>query len=64
MRLVAGEVHWEVRELMGTYAVCKLEGEEAREAEQLILEGSVYLYLAESYAEMLVVLSALSKESL
>ena len=64
MRPVAGEQRWELLELIGTYAVGELEGEEALEAEQLIFEGSVYLHLAESYAKMLVMLSALSNESL
>ena len=63
MTPVAGEERWEVLELIGAYAAGELEGEEAREAEQLIFERPDYRRLAESYARMLVMLSTLSNES-
>ncbi len=50
-------------ELIGAYAAGELEGEEAREAEQLIFDRPDYRRLAESYARMLVMLSTLSNES-
>jgi anti-sigma-K factor RskA len=62
MRPVAGEEHWEVLELIGAYAAGELGGEEAREAEQLIFERPDYRRLVESYARMLVMLSALGGE--
>ena len=49
-------------ELIGAYAAGELEGEEAREAEQLIFDRADYRRLAESYARMLVMLSTLSNE--
>jgi anti-sigma-K factor RskA len=58
----AGEERWEVLELIGAYAAGDLEGEEAREAEQLIFDRADYRRLAESYARMLVMLSTLSNE--
>jgi anti-sigma-K factor RskA len=63
MRPVAGEEHWEVLEKIGAYAAGELEGEEAREAEQLIFQRPDYRRLAESYARMLVMLSTLGEES-
>jgi anti-sigma-K factor RskA len=62
MTPVAGEERWEVLEKFGAYAAGELEGEEAREAEQLIFERAEYRRLAESYARMLVMLSTLSNE--
>ena len=62
MTPVAGEERWEVLELIGAYAAGELEGEEAREAEQLIFDRADYRRLAESYARMLVMLSTLSNE--
>ena len=62
MTPAAGEEHWEVLELIGAYAAGELEGEEAREAEQLIFERPDYRRLAESYARMLVMLSTLGNE--
>src|SRR3712207_4148915 len=62
MTPVAGEERWEVLELIGAYAAGELEGEEAREAEQLIFDRPDYRRLAESYARMLVMLSTLSNE--
>jgi hypothetical protein len=59
---VAGEERWEVLELIGAYAAGELEGEEAREAEQLIFDRPDYRRLAESYARMLVMLSTLGDE--
>jgi anti-sigma-K factor RskA len=60
---VAGEQRWEALELIGAYAAGELEGEAAREAEQLIFDRPDYRRLAESYARMLVMLSTLSNES-
>ena len=68
MRPVAGggeeeRRYWEVLELIGAYAAGELEGEEERKkAEQLIFERADYRRLAESYARMLVMLSALGAE--
>ena len=62
MTPVAGEERWEVLELIGAYAAGELEGDEAREAEQLIFDRADYRRLAESYARMLVMLSTLGDE--
>src|ERR671915_2338335 len=62
MTPVAGEDAWAHLELIGAYAAGELEGEEAREAEQLIFDRPDYRRLAESYARMLVMLSTLSNE--
>ena len=65
MRPVAGgeEHYWEALELIGAYAAGELGAEEeAREAERLIFERADYRRLAESYARMLVMLSALGDE--
>jgi anti-sigma-K factor RskA len=62
MTPVAGEERWEVLEKIGAYAAGELEGEEAREAEQLIFERAEYRRLAESYARMLVMLSTVGDE--
>ncbi len=56
------EGRWEVLEKIGAYAADELEGEEAREVERLILEEPDYRRLAESYVQMLAVLSALGDE--
>ena len=56
------EERWEVLEKIGAYAAGELEGEEAREAEQLIFERPDYRRLAESYARMLVMLTTLRDE--
>ncbi len=62
MSAVHGQERWEVLEIIGAYAAGELEGEEAREAEQLIFERPDYRRLAESYARMLVMLSTLGSE--
>src|SRR3712207_4485716 len=62
MAPVIGEERWEVLELIGAYAAGELEGEEAREAEQLIFDRADYRRLAESYARMLAMLSTLGNE--
>jgi anti-sigma-K factor RskA len=62
MTPLAGEEHWEVLEMIGAYAAGELEGEAARQAEQLIFERADYRRLEESYARMLVLLSTLSEE--
>jgi anti-sigma-K factor RskA len=59
---VAGVERWAVLEKIGAYAAGELEGEEAREAEQLIFDRPDYRRLAESYARMLVMLSTLGGE--
>jgi anti-sigma-K factor RskA len=53
---------WALLEIVGAYAAGELEGEEAREAEQLMYARPDYRRLAESYARMLVMLSTLSIE--
>jgi anti-sigma-K factor RskA len=53
---------WALLEIVGAYAAGELEGEEAREAEQLMYDRLDYRRLAESYARMLVMLSTLSIE--
>jgi anti-sigma-K factor RskA len=62
MTPVAGVERWEVLEKIGAYAAGELEGEKAREAEQLILDKPDYRHLAESYARMLLMLSTLGSE--
>ena len=57
-----GEQRWEMLERIGAYAAGELEGEEAREVEQLIFERPNYRRLAESYARMLVMLTTLGNE--
>ena len=57
-----GQDLWEVLEVVGAYASGELEGEEARVAERLILQSPDHRRLAESYARMLVMLSALGNE--
>lgn len=56
------EDRWGILELIGAYTADELEGEEAREAERLILEEPDYRNLAESYTQMLAMLSALGDE--
>ena len=62
MTPVEGLERWEVLEKIGSYAAGELEGEEVREAEQLIFDRPEYRRLAESYARMLVMLSTLGSE--
>jgi anti-sigma-K factor RskA len=62
MSVLREEERWEVLEKIGAYAAGELEGEEAREAEQLIFERPDYRRLAESYARMLVMLTTLGNE--
>ncbi|MGH3106563.1 MAG: hypothetical protein ACRDM3_05125 [Rubrobacteraceae bacterium] len=62
MTPVGGVERWEVLEKIGAHAASELEGEEAREAEQLIFDRPEYRRLAESYARMLVMLSTLGSE--
>jgi anti-sigma-K factor RskA len=52
----------ETLERIGAYAAGELEGEEAREVEQLIFERPDYRRLAEAYARMLVMLNTLGNE--
>ena len=53
---------WETLERIGAYAAGELAGDEARGVEQLIFERPDYRRLAESYARMLVMLTALGNE--
>ena len=57
-----GAQRWEMLERIGAYAAGELEGEEAREVEQLIFERPDYRRLAESYARMLLMLTTLGNE--
>ena len=52
----AGDRRWEMLEKVGAYAAGELEGEEAREVEQLMFERPDYRRLAESYTRRLVML--------
>ena len=58
----AGEQRWEMLERIGAYAAGELGDEEAIEVEQLVFERPEYGRLAESYARMLVMLTALGNE--
>jgi anti-sigma-K factor RskA len=58
----ADDRRWEMLEKVGAYAAGELEGEEAREVEQLMYERPDYRRLAESYARMLVMLDTLGSE--
>ena len=62
MSVLREEERWEVLEKIGAYAAGELEGEEAREVEQLIFERPDYRRLAESYTRMLVMLTTLGNE--
>ncbi len=54
---------WEILEKIGAYVSGEIEGEEAREAERLILEDPENLRLAESYTRMLAAFSTLGEKS-
>jgi hypothetical protein len=58
----SGQQRWETLEKIGAYAAGELEGDEAREIEQLVFERPEYGRLAESYARMLILLEALGGE--
>jgi anti-sigma-K factor RskA len=58
----ANDRRWEILEKVGAYAAGELEGEEAREVEQLMYERPDYRRLAESYSSMLVMLDTLRNE--
>ena len=58
----ANDRRWEILEKVGAYAAGELEGEEAREVEQLMYERPDYRRLAESYTRMLVMLDTLGNE--
>ena len=58
----ANDRRWEMLEKVGAYAANELEGEEAREVEQLMFERPDYRRLAESYTRMLVMLNTLGNE--
>ena len=62
MMPAGGGQRWEMLERIGAYAAGELEGEEAREVEQLIFERPDYRRLAESYARMLLMLTTLGNE--
>lgn len=63
MRGLSDEQRWEILEKIGAYVAGDLDGEEAREAERLILESEDHKRLAESYARMLAALSLLGQEA-
>lgn len=54
---------WEFMERIGAYAAGEIEGEEAREVERLMLQTEDNRRLAQSYAQMLALLSALGQET-
>lgn len=54
---------WEILERIGAYAAGELLGEEAREAERLILENGEARRLAESYVRMMALLGAIGQET-
>jgi anti-sigma-K factor RskA len=58
----ANDRRWEILEKVGAYAAGELEGEEAREVEQLMYERPDCRRLAESYTRMLVMLDTLGNE--
>ena len=57
------EDRWEALEKIGAYAAGELEGEDARDAERLLLQNQDYHRLVESYTRMLVLLSVMGQES-
>lgn len=63
MTPIPGQERWEVLERIGAYAAGELEGEEAREAERLLLRNDDYHRLVESYTRLLVLLSVMGQES-
>ncbi len=63
MTPLPGEKRWEALERLGAYAAGELEGDEAREAERLLLQNDDYHRLVESYTRMLVLLSVMGQES-
>jgi anti-sigma factor RsiW len=54
---------WEIFEKISAYVSGEIEGEEAREAERLILEDPEKRCLAESYSRMLAAFSTLAEKS-
>ena len=56
------EEHWEILERIGAYAAGELSGEEAREAERLVLENAEVRRLVDSYARMLTLLRVIGEE--
>lgn len=54
---------WELLELIGAYAAGELEPEEARKAEQMLIENEDHQRLVESYSRMIVLLSVMGQES-
>ena len=63
MTPLSKEERWEVLEKIGAYAAGELAGEEAREAERLLLQDGNRHRLVESYTRMLVLLSIIGQES-
>lgn len=57
-----GADRWEVLERIGAYAAGELSGEEALRVERYILEDPEGRRLAESYAQMLILLGAMGAE--
>ena len=55
--------YWEILEKIEDYVSGEFEGEEAREAERLILDDPENLRLVESYTRMLAAFSTLAEKS-
>ncbi len=55
--------YWEILEKIEAYVSGEFEGEEAREAERLILDDPENLRLVESYTRMLAAFSTLAEKS-
>jgi anti-sigma-K factor RskA len=58
----ADEERWEILERIGAYAAGELSGEEAQEAERLVLQNAEVHRLADSYARMLTLLRVIGEE--
>lgn len=61
--VVHEERRWELLEMIGGYAAGELSGEEAREAERLLMENEDRQRLVESYTRLIVLLSVMGQES-
>jgi len=56
-------IRWKMLEGIGAYVAGELSGEEARKVERLLREDPEALGLAESYTQLLALLSAVGRES-
>lgn len=63
MRGISEARRWEILEKIGAYAAGDLDEEEAREAEELLLESEDHRRLAESYARLMATMSMLGQDS-